>query len=513
MYLTQSLHRIVQQCPDGLLTVFGDRQRSAAQSADRIARLAAALQKLGVQRDDRVGFLGLNGDRFHEYLFAVPWADAAVNPINIRWSPAEIAYSLVDSGTRMLFVDDAFAPMLPAIRAAGAELVAVVHCGEAPTPEGLLDYEQLIADSEPIADCRRGGDALFGVFYTGGTTGHPKGVMLSHDNVIISALGCLAADYCVTHRGRMLHAAPMFHLAAIASWIITGIAGSTHVFVPMFSPAGVAQAISDHQVTDTVLVPTMIQMLVDDPHTAECDLTSLKHISYGASPMSEAVLARAQSALPSAGFGQAYGMTELGPAATYLSPEDHADPTRLRSAGRALPHVEVRIVDTDDRELPRGEIGEIVARGDNVMRGYWNRPEETAAALRDGWMHTGDMGRMDEDGFVFVVDRLKDMIISGGENVYSAEVENALAKHPAVAAAAVIGLSDARWGERVHAVVVLKPGNSASEDVLQEHCRTLIAGYKIPRSVDFAAELPMSGAGKILKRELRERYRALEGVV
>jgi acyl-CoA synthetase (AMP-forming)/AMP-acid ligase II len=209
---------------------------------------------------------------------------------------------------------------------------------------------------------------------------------------------------------------------------------------------------------------------------------------------------------PAAGFTQAYGMTELSPCATLLTPADHDDPTLHTSAGRAAPHTEVRIVDTNDRELPRGEVGEIVVRGDNVMLGYWNRPADTAAAVRDGWMHTGDGGRMDERGYVFVVDRIKDMIITGGENVYSAEVENALASHPAVAACAVIGVPDPDWGERVHAVVVLLGDHAATADDIRTHCKTLIAGYKSPRTVDFVDALPMSGAGKILKRELRKQY-------
>jgi len=274
----------------------------------------------------------------------------------------------------------------------------------------------------------------------------------------------------------------------------------------MFSPAEVMKAISDHRVTDALLVPTMIQMLVDDPSVADNDMSSLVHLIYGASSISEALLERARKVFPAAGFTQAYGMTELSPCATLLTPADHDDPALHRSAGRAAPHVEVRIVDPNDVEVPRGEVGEIVVRGDNVMLGYWNRPQDTAAAVRDGWMHTGDGGRMDENGYVFIVDRIKDMIITGGENVYSAEVENALAGHPAVAACAVIGVPDPDWGERVHAVVVLLPGQQATAEEIRTHCKTLIAGYKAPRSVDFVDALPMSGAGKILKRDLRKRY-------
>lgn len=506
MYLTQSLHRNLQQNSERPATIYRDRIRTVAESADRIARLAGALADLGVQRGDRVGILALNSDRYHEYFFACAWIGAAVNPVNIRWSPAEIAYSMIDSDTRVLFVDDAFAPVIPALREQFPGLTTVIHCGDGDLPAGSLDYEALIADHEPIEDVRAGGDELAGVFYTGGTTGHPKGVKLSHDNLLSSALAGLATGHLVTVRGRLMHAAPMFHLAAIGSWVAGCLVGSTHVIVPMFTPAAVMAAITEHEVTDTLLVPTMIQMLVDDPTVGDSDLSSLAKLIYGASPISEALLERARKVFPSAGFAQGYGMTEMSPVVALLTPEDHDDPKLRRAAGRSAPGVEVRIVDAGDNEVPRGEVGEVVARGDNVMLGYWNRPQETAAAVRDGWMHTGDGAWMDENGYIFIVDRIKDMIITGGENVYSAEVENALAGHPAVAACAVIGVPDADWGERVHAVVVLLPGRQATADEIRTHCKTLIAGYKAPRSVDFVDALPMSGAGKILKRDLRKQY-------
>ncbi|MDT5065463.1 MAG: hypothetical protein QOK02_1618 [Mycobacterium sp.] len=506
MYLTQSLHRNLQQDPNRPATIYHDRVRTVSESADRIARLAGALSGLGVQRGDRVAILALNSDRYQEYFYAVPWMGAAINPVNIRWSPAEVAYSLVESDTRVLFVDDAFASMIPALREQFPGLANVIHCGDGDLPKGALSYESLVADNAPIEDTRTGGDELLGVFYTGGTTGHPKGVMLSHDNLLASSIGTLASGHFVSPGGRLLHTAPLFHLAGIAAWAAGCLVGSTHVIVPMFSPVEVMEAIVDHQVTDALLVPTMIQMLVDDPAIANSDMSSLEHLIYGASPISEAVLERARKVFPAAGFTQAYGMTELSPCATLLTPADHEDPALLRSAGRAAPHVEVRIVDANDNEVPHGEVGEIVVRGDNVMLGYWNRPQDTAAAVKDGWMHTGDGGRMDDKGYVFIVDRIKDMIITGGENVYSAEVENALAAHPAVAACAVIGVPDADWGERVHAVVVLLPGQQATADEIRTHCKALIAGYKAPRSVDFVAALPMSGAGKILKRDLRKQY-------
>lgn len=506
MYLTQGLHRAVQQHPDATATVFGDRHRTFAEVADRVARLAGGLRALGVAAGDRVAMLGLNSDRYHEYLLAVPWADAVLNPVNVRWSPAEIAYSLRDSGSRILFVDDTFAPMLPAVRAEYPDLETVVHSGDGPTPEGALSAEDLIASAEPVEDARRGGDALAGLFYTGGTTGNPKGVMLSHANLTVSALGLTSTGYMFGPGTRYLHAAPMFHLADLAAWTAATLGGGTHVIVPAFEPGVVARAVAEHRVTDVLLVPVMIQMLVDHPGTTGYDLTSLRGVMYGASPISQAVLERAMKTFPTASFTQAYGMTELSPVATLLGPDEHRRTELLRAAGRAAPHSEVRIVDAEDTEVPRGAVGEIVVRGGHVMLGYWNLPDETAAALRGGWMHTGDGGYMDDAGYVFVVDRMKDMIVTGGENVYSAEVENALASHPAVAACAVIGVPDEEWGERVHAVVVRRPGHEVDEAELREHVKTRIAGYKAPRSAEFVDALPVSGAGKILKRELRARY-------
>lgn len=506
MYVTQGLHRAVQQTPELPATIFQGRVRTWAESADRIARLAGALRALGVGRGDRVAVLALNSDRYHECLFAVPWADAVLNPVNIRWSPAEIAYSLIDSETHVLIVDDTYAAMVPALRDQCAELTTVIWAGDGTAPEGMLSFEDLIASHEPADDAGRGGDALAGIFYTGGTTGAPKGVMLSHAALITSALGFVSCGDTITRGGILLHAAPMFHLADIGAWNARNLVGGTHVFVPAFDPVAVVEATSRYGVTDTLLVPTMIQMLVDSPAAQKGDLSSLQHLIYGASPISETLLERVEKVMPTAGLVQAYGMTELSPVATVCDADSHRNPTLRRSAGRAAPHSEVRIVDDNDAEVPRGTVGEVVVRGGHVMLGYWNQPEETARALRGGWMHTGDGAYMDECGYVFIVDRMKDMIVSGGENVYSAEVENALAKHPAVAACAVIGVPDEDWGERVHAVVVRAAGTEATVDELRAHCKTVIASYKAPRTMEFVESLPTSGAGKILKRELRAKY-------
>ncbi|MEJ8854949.1 long-chain-fatty-acid--CoA ligase [Variovorax robiniae] len=510
MYFTQGLHRAVQQHPDRIAVRFAGRERSFREFADRVARLAGALQKLGMQPGDRVAMLSLNSDRYLEYQMAVPWGGGVLNPCNIRWSAPEILYSLNDSGSIILLVDATFASLVEPFRRDATTLRSVVYCGDGEAPAGMLDYETLLRDATPVPDAVRRGEDLAGIFYTGGTTGFPKGVMLSHTNLCSSGLA-LRAEGLASPGGTYLHAAPMFHLADMGIATPHWIEGNTHSIIPMFNPEHVLDTIQRDRVTHTLLVPTMIQMLVDHPAMQKPrDLSSLEGIAYGASPISEAVLERAMAALPNVEFTQAYGMTELSPVATVNPAWYHTPEARhlgkLRSAGRASHCMEVRIVDPFGDEVPLGTVGEVVVRGPNVMQGYWNKPELTAAALRDGWMHTGDGAWMDADGFIFIADRLKDMIVSGGENVYSAEVENALAQHPAVAACAVIGIPSDKWGEAVHAVVVRKPQQEVDCEALIAHCKALIAGYKCPRSVDFVEALPLSGAGKVLKTKLREPF-------
>ncbi len=509
MYLTQRLHRAVQGHAGRTATIFGARRRSHAEHADRVARLAAALHSLGLERGGRVGMLALNSDRYVEFFYGTWWAGGAVNPVNIRWSAAEIAYSLDDCDTRILLVDEQFSKTAVALVGHSRSLQTLVYTGDGPTPEGMLNYEALLAAATPAPDARCSGADLAAVMYTGGTTGFPKGVMLSHDNLCTNSLAFLGAGLS-RDPGPALLIAPMFHIAALSVMLAHAAAGGTFVVAPMFTPLATLQAVQQHRISLLLLVPTMIQLTVDHPEAASHDLSSVKTLGYGGSVISEAVLRRAMERFPNAAFMQVYGMTELSPCATLLGPDEHrpgsGKPHLLRSAGRACLTAEVRVVDENGREVPRGTVGEVKVRGGNVMLGYWNKPEQTASALRDGWMHTGDGGYMDDEGYLYIVDRMKDMIVSGGENVYSAEVENALAQHPAVGACAVIGIPSEQWGETVHAVVVRKPGTEATADALMAHCHALIAGYKCPRSVEFREALPTTGAGKVQKTELRKPY-------
>jgi long-chain acyl-CoA synthetase len=347
------------------------------------------------------------------------------------------------------------------------------------------------------------------LFYTGGTTGRSKGVMLTHTNCLANAFASITHTRQTEHVVG-LHAGPLYHAAAGSRVFINTILGATHVVIPRFSVIGVMEAIHTHKVTATSMVPTMMTMMLNEPRFAEFDLSSLEYIGYGGAPMPVATLAALIEKLPKVRFSQAYGMTELSPACTYLEPHDHTlDPSkihRLASGGRAAFGCDLRVVDENDRDVPVGAIGEIIVAGPTVMKGYWRQPEMTAEALRGGYMHTGDAGYLDADGYVYVSDRIKDMIVTGGENVYSIEVENALISHPALREVAVIGVPHDKWGEAVHAVVTLKAGQSVTAEELIAHCRTLIAPFKCPSSVEFRDALPLSQANKILKTELRKPF-------
>ncbi len=511
MYLTQSLKRAIQTYGQGVATHMAGRERDWRACGERVARLAGALKALGVGANDRVAILALNSDRYFEYYYAVLWAGAVFVPVNTRLAPPEIAYWINDSESKLLFIDDEYLPALAALEGQLPSLETVVYMGDGATPEGLLNYEEILAAAEPAADALRHVDDLAGIFYTGGTTGRSKGVMLSHGNLYCNTLNAVAACHNFRFAARWLHAAPLFHIAGgIAVFAVTMAAGS-HYFMPRFTPGETLKAVERHKITSTLLVPTMVNMVVNDPAVGDHDLSSLEDIIYGASPMPDAVIMKAMEIIPGCRFHHAYGQTECAPLVTMNGPEYHVaegpNAGMYRSCGRPVMGVEVKVVDEDDAELAAGEVGELCVRGPNVRLGYWNRPEATEAALRGGWMHSGDAARIDENGFVFIVDRVKDMIITGGENVYSAEVEDAVYLHPDVLECAVIGIPHDTWGEQVHAIVRLGPGAEPDAEAIIEHCRGLIAGFKCPKSVAFTADpLPLSGANKILKTELRRPF-------
>ena len=509
-YLTQAVHRNAQIRKNMIATVHGNRQRTWAEIKERVARFASGLHSLGIDTGDRIAILSLNSDRYFEYYFGVPWAGACVVPLNIRWSPKENAYSIKDAGVRILLVDDAFASMIPALLQEDIKLEHIIYIGDNETPKGMINYEALISKNEIIEDTFRNNDDLAGIFYTGGTTGFPKGVMLTHTNLWSSAI-CLLNDINLDQHARILHTAPMFHIADGAMTQAGMLAGATHVFIPMFTPQGTIETLDHQKITHTLMVPVMIQMILKEPAVRSADLSHLQYLIYGASPISEADLIQAMDTFSNANFCQGYGQTELSPLATLLTAEYHVtegpNSGKLKSAGRAISCVEIRIADVDGKQVNTGVIGEIIVKGPNAMIGYWNKPKETATSLRNGWVHTGDAGYMDKDGFVFLVDRVKDMIVSGAENVYSVETENAVMNHHAVLQVVVIGIPSDKWGEQVHAEVILKEGHTATEAEIISKTSEYIANYKCPRSIKFRTEpFPISGAGKLLKREVRKVY-------
>ncbi|MEU9888905.1 long-chain-fatty-acid--CoA ligase [Sphaerisporangium sp. NPDC051011] len=505
MYLTQGLHRSLQAEPQETALVSRDRSWTFTDLVSRVARLAGGLRRHGAQDGDRIGVLSENSTLFVELALAVPWAGLVLSPVNLRWSRQEVLYQLRDAEIDVLVVDAEHRETAAELQAARPRMRLVVQGCGAPT-ERVTDHEQLIDSSEPVEDRRGPADRLAALVYTGGTTGAPKGVMLTHGQIATSSLGTIATLGADAGPHRFLHAGPLYHMAALGALYTQVAVGSTHVVIGRYTSAELVDVLREFEISSTTLVPTVVRRVLDHLESTGRRLPSLRSLAYGGGPISEAVLAQAARVLPAVALSQRYGMTELGPIATILGPADHRDPShpeRLRSAGKAAMHAEVRVVDPDDEELPTGAVGEIVVRGANMMTGYWRRPEETAAALRNGWMHTGDVGYLDGAGYLYVVDRLKDMIVSGGENVYSTEVEKVLATHPAVHECAVVGVPDSEWGERVHAVLVLNDGAGVTLDELREHCSAQIARYKAPRSFEVVRSLPVSPIGKILKRQLR----------
>lgn len=506
---TQMLTQAVANRPDGVATICNGRRRTWREVGDRVPRLAAALRGLGIEGGAFVAALAMNSDRYVELFFAVPWAGGAFAPLNIRWSVAENVYALTDSKSSVLFVDDSFLDQAAELKKL-PWVKTLVYLGEGETPAGMLSYEALIAGHAPMADANRHGEDLWVIFYTGGTTAHPKGVMMSHRGLFVATITYLAQLPSIEDLS-FVYVAGYFHFAGASALLYITLAGGTHVPLPKFDPVLVMQAISEHKVTNAVLVPTMLNMLLNHPDLERYDLSSMRTIVYGGSPMPETLMMLAMKKLPGWSFYQVFGMTETGGFATMLRWRDHITSgpkaARLRSAGQASPGNEVKIVLPNGSTAPPDTLGEIVVRSNMLMNGYFNNPEATAAVLKDGWMHTGDAGTIDEDGFLYVADRIKDMVVTGGENVYSIEVERVLFMHPAVREAAVIGIPSEQWGEAVHAVVVLKDGASATPEELTAFCREHIGGYKVPRSFTFRSEpLPVTPVGKVRKNVLRDPY-------
>jgi acyl-CoA synthetase (AMP-forming)/AMP-acid ligase II len=512
MSLTSIVRRAAQINARGAAVVDGSLRTSWSAFADRVARVAGGLAALGLQPGDRVAILAVNHASFLELQYAVLWAGGVLVPVNYRLSSNEISYIVGAAAACMIVADPQFervvrevASSVPALRCAiwftGSEAL------------GGSSYAWLAAQDAIEDRSESRADDTAGVYFTGGTTGRPKGVVLSQLN-FLSQASAMQSSLELRLDSVYLHATPLFHLADCGIGHAVTFAAGAHSFLAQFDAGACLKKIHGDAVTEINLVPTMLAAVLDvaesEPRDTTAALAAVRTVAYGGAPIPAPLLDRLLAKLPNAKFRQFYGMTEACGACTSLPPEFHArdaDPARLRSVGQAMPFAEIRIVAPDGTERPRGEAGEVAIRGLQTMRGYWNDPDATSRALRNGWLHSGDVGVMDDAGFVTIIDRLKDMIISGGENIYSAEVERIIAAHPSVVACAVIGLPDARWGERVHAVVVRRSGVESSElrRDLEARCRDLIAGYKCPKCWDIRLEpLPLSSLGKVNKARLRE---------
>ncbi len=501
------IERAARLNPTGIATRYAGREHSWTEVGDRVARLAGALRNFGFEEGDRLALLSLNSARYYESVFAIPWAGYCVVPLNTRWALPENSYAVNDSGSRAVLFDDAFTDQAQQLLVEVEALKIAVYAGNGDCPEWAQSYETLIAGSDPILPSTRGGDDMAGIFYTGGTTGFPKGVMQSHRAIWASAIGALP-DFNMNQESVYLHVAPMFHMADFAGSMGLTLACGTNVVLQSFDAGEVLRTLGEDKISHTLMVPAMIKMVFQHPDVTSADVASLEVLMYGASPMPATTLEHCMSIWPGVGLVQAYGQTELAPVITTLSAADHREGgEKLKSAGRPTAVSDVRVVDEQGQDCPRGESGEIAVSGPHTMIGYWKKTAETAKAMQDGWVLTGDAGYFDDNGYLFIVDRVKDMVVTGGENVFTTEVENAVISHEAVMDVAVIGIPHEEWGEAVHAIVILNEGQSVTEEELIAHCRTQIAGYKLPKGITFRREpLPLSGAGKVLKTELRKPF-------
>jgi len=518
MLITDFLRRAVKQYGKKVGVVDGERRFTYAEFGERVNRLSNALLSLGIEKGDRVATIEVNTHRLLEMYYGVPQIGAVLLPINVRLSPGEIAYILNDAEARCLILNEDLAPLVEPIEDELKTMEKYILMRDV-TPGARLtikgeEYEGLLARSSSLLDRDFGLDEKdpAEMFYTSGTTGNPKGVIATHRMCYIAALNFLLED--VTDRSVFLHAVPLFHANGWAVPHTLTAVGGRHIMLRQFRPEIVCELIQKEKVTYIHMVHTMANMLVNYEHIDRYDFSSLDHIMTGGAPLPEAIQKAVIEKLGCDIYG-AYGLTEQTTGATMACVKDYLreEPREIqlekaRKAGYETLLTEIRIVNDKGEEVkPDGkEMGEVLVRGNSVMDSYWKLPEETKKTIVNGWLHTGDIATIDEDDYIEIVDRSKDLIISGGENMSSIEIENAIQTHPAVLEVAVVAAPHEKWGETPAALVVLKEGQSLAREELIAYLRARLAGFKIPRVVEFRDSLPKSGTGKILKRELREKF-------
>ena len=487
MIYVHSLGRASRYYSERTALAPGGARLSFSELDDRVQGIAAAFSAQGFKAGDRLALLLPNSAEYIELLFACSWLGVTAVPINTRLSLAEIDQILADATPHGLVRHSSLPPPTAPI-----------------SWQKVLDQDPLESRNDPPPKVLYDSETILALIYTSGTTGRPKGAIVTHAN-ILADIHHFNYWMRYTEGGVYLHAAPMFHIADFPAMFAAPAFGASQVVIPKFDPQVFCVTVERERVSHTVLVPTMINFLTQFADVRKYDLSSLQILAYGGSPMAPELVRHAKELLPQTKLVQVYGLSETG-FLTGLQDQEHVS-DHLASCGRPCPGVDLQVKDEFGKRVETGKTGEIVARGANIMRGYWNDPEDTALAFRDGSFRTGDIGYQDSDGYFYILDRAKDMIVTGGENVYSGEVEAVIYTHPAIREAAVFGIPDPKWGELVTACVVVRPGMAFTADDMVSYCRQRLATYKIPRRVEFLdAELPKNGSGKILKRLLRDRF-------
>jgi acyl-CoA synthetase (AMP-forming)/AMP-acid ligase II len=509
MLLGELIHRNQKLYPNETAYIFEGKRFTWLQANERINRLANTLLGLGVKREDHVAILSKNCNQYLETYFGCARSATICTAINYRLTPHELHYVIENSEAKIVIVSDEFLDALEEVRPRLKNAEHYIVIGQ--NPKGMLNFEELIAKASPkTPELEQHEDDVVLQMYTSGTTGLPKGAMLTHRNLITNAIGC-SFGMKFQQGDCMLMVAPLYHMAAGMCTLATVFQGGPISLHRDFNPIAILDDMESGQITLVLLIPVMVNFLLQMPGVEQRDFSHIRGIVYGASPMPVEVLRKAIEVFK-CDFVQGYGQTECSAVFCILGPDDHVlegtpeQLKRLGSAGRQIFGSDVRVVDDNGNDVKPGQIGEVIGRGHNVMKGYWKMPEATDEAIRDGWLHTGDLATIDEAGYVYILDRVKDMIISGGENIYSREVEEVLFMHPAVGDAAVIGVPDKNWGESVKAFVVLREGEKATEEEIIDFTRKYLAGYKRPRSIEFMDSLPRNLSGKVLKKILREPF-------
>lgn len=517
MIIPDTIKKALKLFPQKEGIVCGSHKLTYQEFYNRVNLLSNCLKKYGIKKDDRVSILHPNCHYFLEAYYGISNIGAVSVPINYRLSPKEIAFIINDSDSKILISDPQFANVIDSVRDDINDLKKIIWTGDVKISKDKRDisYEELIREgdfgwvfNEIISE-----EDPAQIYYTSGTTGRPKGVVLSHKNVMTHALGTIA-ELKLTDQDVWIHVAPLFHLAdAWATWAITWV-GGRHVLLREFEPRKVLETIEKERVTITNLIPTMLNLMVNHPDVGKYDYSSLRVLLSGGAPIAPEVVRKIIETFK-CDYIQTYGMTETSPYLTLSILKEHLkklpaeEQLKFKAkTGREFIAVELKVVNEKGEEVRKDEkeVGEIIVKGDIVTKGYWKLPEETEKSIKDGWLYTGDMAVIDNEGYVTIVDRKKDMIVTGGENVYSTEVENVLYSHPAILECAVIGVPDEKWGEAVKGIVVLKPGHHATADEIIKFCKERMAHYKAPKSIDFMEALPRTGSGKIHKKSLKDRY-------